>query len=66
MINSVLFLYDSLRNFVIGRYPGGKLDLGENPDNALDPKDADDYDDVVTEDEALEEYAHDEAKKEEE
>ena len=55
-----------MRNFVIGRYPGGKLDLGENPDNALDAKDADDYDDVVTEDEALEEYAHDEAKKEEE
>lgn len=60
-----IFLYDALRNFVIGRYPGGKLDLGENPDNALDAKDADDYDDVVTEDEALEEYAADEAKEEE-
>ncbi|MDO4188927.1 MAG: hypothetical protein Q4D29_08030 [Lachnospiraceae bacterium] len=56
-----LFLYDALRNYVIGRYPGGKLDLGENPDNALDCKDEDDYDDVVTEDEALEEYAADEA-----
>ena len=52
-----LFLYDALRNFVIGRYPGGKLDLGENPDNFLDGKDEEDYDDVITEDEALEEYA---------
>lgn len=66
IVCGALFLYDSLRNFAIGRYPGGKLDLGENPDNALDAKDEDDYDDVVTEDEALEEYAHDEALKEEE
>lgn len=66
IVSGALLLYDALRNFVIGRYPGGKLDLGENPDNALDAKDADDYDDVVTEDEALEEYAHDKAKKEEE
>ena len=66
IVSGALLLYDALRNFVIGRYPGGKLDLGENPDNALDAKDADDYDDVVTEDEALEEYAHDEAAKEEE
>lgn len=60
----VLFLYDAIRNYVIGRYPGGKLDLGENPDNSLDGKDADDYDDVITEDEAMEEYAADEANKE--
>lgn len=66
IVSGALLLYDALRNFVIGRYPGGKLDLGENPNNALDAKDADDYDDVVTEDEALEEYAHDKAKKEEE
>lgn len=52
-----IFLYDALRNYVIGRYPGGKLDLGEDPDNFLDGKDAEDYDDVITEDEALEEYA---------
>lgn len=26
-----LLLYDSLRNFAIGRYVGGKLDLGEKP-----------------------------------
>ena len=51
------FLYDGLRNYVIGRYPGGKLDLGESPENFLDGTDSDDYDDVVTEDEALEEYA---------
>lgn len=61
-----LFLYDALRNFAIGRYPGGKLDLGENPDNSLDAKDADDYDDVITEDEALEEYAADEVSEENE
>lgn len=53
----VIFLYDALRNYVIGRYPGGKLDLGEDPDNFLDGKDSEDYDDVITEDEALEEYA---------
>lgn len=56
-----LFLYDSLRNLVIGRYVGGKLDLGENPEVTLDGKDADDFDDVVTEDEAIEEYAAEEA-----
>ena len=56
-----VFLYTSLRNYAIGRYVGGKLDLGENPDNALDGKDADDYDDEITEDEALEEYAAEEA-----
>lgn len=59
-----LFLYDAIRNYVIGRYPGGKLDLGESPDNFLDGKDEEDYDDVITEDEAIEEYAADEAKKE--
>lgn len=56
-----LFLYDSIRNYIIGRYAGGKLDLGEDPNNFLDGKNEDDYDDVVTEDEALEEYASEEA-----
>lgn len=56
-----LFLYDSLRNLIIGRYVGGKLDLGENPEVTLDGKDAEDFDDIVTEDEAIEEYAAEEA-----
>lgn len=61
-----LFMYDAIRNYAIGRYPGGKLDLGENPENSLDGKDYEDYDDVVTEDEAIEEFATDEAKEKEE
>ena len=61
-----LFLYDSVRNLVIGRYAGGKLDLGENPENSLDGKDYENYDDVVTEDEAIEEFAADEAREKEE
>lgn len=57
-----LFLYDSLRNLIIGRYVGGKLDLGERPENYLDGKTDEDFDDVVTEDEAIEEYAAENAK----
>lgn len=49
------FFYVSVRNLVIGRYVGGKLDLGDNPETTLDGRDADDFDDVITEDEALEE-----------
>lgn len=52
-----LFFYDNVRNLMIGRYVGGKLDLGDNPNNALDCRDEEDYDDVVTEDEAVEEMA---------
>lgn len=55
------FLYISLRNLIIGRYVGGKLDLGENLETTLDGKDAEDFDDVITEDEAIEEYAADRA-----
>jgi len=54
-----IFLYASMRNLIIGRYVGGKLDLGESPNNSLDGKDEDDYDDVITEDEAVEEMAVD-------
>lgn len=54
LVGAVL-LYDCIRNFVIGRYVGGKLDLGENPEVTLDGKDAEDFDEIITEDEALEE-----------
>jgi len=54
------FIYDSVRNLMIGRYVGGKLDLGERPENYLDGKTDEDFDDVITEDEALEEYASEE------
>lgn len=61
IICGFIFLYASVRNFVIGRYVGGKLDLGENLETTLDGKDAEDFDDIVTEDEAIEEYAADKA-----
>ena len=54
---AALMIYDVARNYFIGRYAGGKLDLGERPDEHLDGKSHEDYDDVVTEDEAVEAIA---------
>lgn len=50
----VLLIYDAARNYIIGRYVGGKLDLGEMPDD-----DTMTHDDIVTETEALEESVTD-------
>ena len=58
--DSVDLSYSLSVDGVIGK-AAGKLDLGEDPNNFLDGKNEDDYDDVVTEDEALEEYASEEA-----
>ena len=35
VVFGVIFIFDSARNYYIGRYVGGKLDLGEKPSENL-------------------------------
>ncbi|MDO4187814.1 MAG: hypothetical protein Q4D29_02380 [Lachnospiraceae bacterium] len=40
LIFGFIFMYASLRNLVIGRYVGGKLDLGDRPSGVADEDEA--------------------------
>ena len=49
LVFGFIFMYASLRNLVIGRYVGGKLDLGDRPSGVVDEEASEEKSELVVE-----------------